>query len=169
MKVRFTALSISSTHMKMMIALRRVRTPTTPMTNRAADRASDSASMAVLPSAEHHRPGYRYEQQHARQLEGQQIFLEQRSRHGANRAVLRHLGDRKAARNFVPRCDVATPDHHDLGDQNDSDGGSAQRCPSASAVCDLRRMTKVEKHDHEEEDHHDRAGVDEHLHDADEL
>ena len=36
--VRFTALSISSTHMKMMIALRRVSTPTTPIVNSTAEK-----------------------------------------------------------------------------------------------------------------------------------
>ena len=35
---RFTALSMSSTHMKMMIALRRVSTPTTPIVNSTAEK-----------------------------------------------------------------------------------------------------------------------------------
>src|SRR5213596_407963 len=79
-KVRFTALSISSTHMKMMIALRRVSTPITPITNRMALKNSDSVSIrAVPPLAKHHRTDDRGEQQYARHLEGQQILVEQRA------------------------------------------------------------------------------------------
>src|SRR5687767_4554453 len=79
--VRFTALSISSTHMKMIIAFLRVRTPTTPMVNSTADSASDSASIRVSPATEHNGACNCDEQQHARELEGEQIFVEQRSRH----------------------------------------------------------------------------------------
>ena len=42
--VRFTALSISSTHMKITIALRRISTPTTPIANSTAETASDGPS-----------------------------------------------------------------------------------------------------------------------------
>src|SRR3954471_10521058 len=76
-KVRFTALSISSTHMKMMIALRRGSTPTTPMVNSTALKNSDSAStIGLLALAQHHRADDRGEQEHARHLEGQQVLVE---------------------------------------------------------------------------------------------
>src|SRR5438046_10046047 len=75
---RFTAFSISSTHMKMMIALRRVSTPTTPITNSTAEKKSDSASIGS-PAAQHHRAHDRREQQNARQLEREQIIGEQRT------------------------------------------------------------------------------------------
>src|SRR3954468_13936177 len=78
MNVRFTALSISSTHMKMMIALRRVSTPTTPIVNRTAEKNSDSASISVPPARERHRADDRRQQQHARDLECEQIFVEER-------------------------------------------------------------------------------------------
>src|SRR3954470_22828956 len=74
---RLTALSINSTHMKMMIALRRVSTPTTPMTKRTAEKKSDSASI-LPPSAKDHRTHDRREQQDARELEREQVFGEQR-------------------------------------------------------------------------------------------
>ena len=38
MKVKFTALSINSTHMNMVITFRRVITPTVPMTNKIVAR-----------------------------------------------------------------------------------------------------------------------------------
>src|SRR5581483_973285 len=49
MKVKFTALSISSTHMNTMIALRRTSTPNTPITNRTAEKKSASASIRAYP------------------------------------------------------------------------------------------------------------------------
>src|SRR3954466_9664377 len=76
--VRFTALSISSTHMKMMIALRRVSTPTTPIVNSAAERNSDSASMQVPPAADDDRTDDRDEEHDGRQLEGEQVLPEER-------------------------------------------------------------------------------------------
>src|SRR3954451_12919747 len=75
MNVRFTALSISSTHMKMMIALRRVSTPTTPIVNRTAEKNSDSASIRFPPSRQGYRSDDGCQQQHARDLEGQQILV----------------------------------------------------------------------------------------------
>src|SRR6187431_1535194 len=78
MNVRFTALSISSTHMKMMIALRRVSTPMTPIAKSAAERASDSASTgaSISPTTEHNCTCDRDEKQNARQLEREEIFVE---------------------------------------------------------------------------------------------
>src|SRR5919198_1646277 len=71
-KLRFTALSISSTHMNTMIALRRVSTPTTPMVNSAAEKKSASASMFLLlrsSATKHHGAHDGCQQQHARDLE----------------------------------------------------------------------------------------------------
>src|SRR5690349_16352206 len=106
MNVRFTAFSISSTHMKMMIALRRVRTPTTPITKSAAESASDSASTRIPPSPKHHRPRNRHEQENARQLEREQIFIEQRPRDRPHCPVFCELVCREPARNFVFRRDI---------------------------------------------------------------
>src|SRR5512142_299584 len=79
--VRFTALSMSSTHMKTMMALRRISTPNTPIVNRTAEKKSASASI-VLTSlfSQHHRADDRREQKHARDLEGEQVIVEQRAR-----------------------------------------------------------------------------------------
>src|SRR4051812_16410521 len=92
MKVRFTALSISSTHMKMMIALRRVSTPTTPIVNRTAEKNRDSASIGGGVAARQRDRSYDGgEQQDARDLEREQIFVKQRSGHRRDRADRRDL------------------------------------------------------------------------------
>src|SRR5438105_13868249 len=87
---RFTALSISSTHMKTMIALRRVSTPTTPMTKSTAEKKSDSASI-LSPPTQHHGPHDRGEQQNARELEGEQIMREQWTRDRRDGALPRNV------------------------------------------------------------------------------
>src|SRR5579884_2459109 len=79
--VRFTAFSISSTHMNTMIALRRMSTPTSPITNRTAEKNSASASSTGDPSgliigalfSEHHGSDDRRQEQNARHLERQQV------------------------------------------------------------------------------------------------
>src|SRR5258705_5537239 len=64
--------------MKMIMAFRWMRTPTTPMMKSAAVSASDSASTGCPPSSQNYRSRNGYEEQHTRQLEGKQIVLEQR-------------------------------------------------------------------------------------------
>src|SRR6185503_17253481 len=95
MNARFTAFNISSTHMKMMIALRRVSTPTTPITKRTAEKKSDSASIVrslhAPAAAQNDRADDGREQQDARQLEGQQIFGEQGLRDRRNGAAGRDV------------------------------------------------------------------------------
>src|ERR1043165_3552757 len=87
MKVRFTALSISSTHMKMMIALRRVSTPTTPIVNRTAEKKSDSASIDRIAAAcQRHRAYDGGQEQHARPFEREQVFIKERLGDGRDRA-----------------------------------------------------------------------------------
>src|SRR3954464_11901948 len=90
-KLRFTALSISSTHMKMMIALRRVSTPTTPITNSTAEKRIDSPNIGAPPS-EHHGAYDGRQQEDARQLERQQILREQRPRDRRDGAFPREIG-----------------------------------------------------------------------------
>src|ERR671915_482904 len=91
MNVKFTALSINSTHMKMMMALRRVSTPMTPMVNRTAEKNSASASNSPSWLPEDDGTDDRDEQQHARHLECQQILVEQRPGDRRDHPALRHL------------------------------------------------------------------------------
>src|ERR1035437_11064824 len=78
--------------MKMMIALRRVSTPMTPIAKSTALKNSDSASFStLLPLAEHQRADDGGEQQHARHLEGEEVFVKERAGERRDRAVPRHL------------------------------------------------------------------------------
>src|SRR5215470_14002913 len=82
MNVRFTAFNISSTHMNTMIALRRMSTPTTPITNNTAEKNRASANIAASGGlaalfAEHHGADHCGEQQDARHLEREQILVKQ--------------------------------------------------------------------------------------------
>src|SRR6187399_2124316 len=81
---------MSSTHMKMMIALRRVSTPMAPMVNSTADSASDSASISLSPAPNDDRAHYGDEQENARQFEREQVLIEQRLRDAADRALVPH-------------------------------------------------------------------------------
>src|SRR3954471_3986830 len=97
-KDRLTALSISSTHMKMMIALRRVSTPTTPIVNSTAEKNSDSASIRFPPARQGHRADDRSEQEHARDLEGEQVLVKERTGDGLDRPISRDLSRRVIGR-----------------------------------------------------------------------
>src|SRR3954463_3006185 len=169
MKVRFTALSISSTHMKMMIALRRVSTPTTPMVNSTAEKKSDSASIRVPPPCERNGADDCREQEHARDLEGKQIFVEQWSGDGLDRAVRGDLRRRVARRKpqRLRRSGASHREHH--GKNGQADQASHHLWTKTARVRDLARVAEIQEHDHEEEYDHDRAGVHEHLNGADEL
>src|SRR5687767_6700136 len=79
---------MSSTHMKMMIALRRVSTPMAPIVNSTAERASDSASIDLLPAPDHDGADDGHEQQDARQLEREQVLGEERLGHAADGAEI---------------------------------------------------------------------------------
>src|SRR4051812_20193983 len=121
MNVRFTALSISSTHMKMMIALRRVSTPTTPMVNSTAEKKSDSASIRVPPPCERNGADDCREQEHARDLEGEQVFVKQGSGDGLDCAVRRDLRRRVVGRKpqRLRRSGASHREHHRKNRQTD--------------------------------------------------
>src|SRR5687767_3558628 len=169
MNTRFTALSISSTHMKMMIALRRVRTPTTPIVNRTADRARDSASTSIPPSSQNHGSGDCDEEQNAGELECEQIFVEQRARDRADCAVLLQLGGGIARWNLELPGHIADRNGHELRQKYEANERRDHHRPLAPRIGDLRRMAEIEQHDDEEKYDHDRTRVYEHLHHADEL
>src|SRR5579872_4959893 len=82
MKVRLTALSISSIDMKTVIMLRRNRNPATPSTNRIAlriryqERGTPVISIHLL-SGEHDRSDDGDQNQHRGDLEGQQVAREE--------------------------------------------------------------------------------------------
>src|SRR4051812_3821552 len=87
--VRFTALSMSSTHMKITIALRRNSTPATPSVNNTAEIASAGLRSILELSFRQDDGAYNGgEEQHARDLERNEIGAEQRIGYGANDALL---------------------------------------------------------------------------------
>src|SRR5262245_35895431 len=93
--VRMTGLSISSMHMKITIAFRRSSTPATPRVKSTAEMANAGLrSMLELSFREHDGAHDGREQQQARDLEGDQIRLEQWIRDGADHSLAYlHLGD----------------------------------------------------------------------------
>src|SRR5689334_8673719 len=157
--VRFTAFSMSSTHMKITIALRRVSTPIAPIENSTADSASDSASIDLPPAPDDDSADDGDEQQDARQLEREQVLVEQRLRDAADRAeitnslrVVASAGDERL------RHSLAGERRH-LRQEHDPEQCCDELAPLASHVGDLGRLPEVQQHDHEQEHHHDRAGV----------
>src|SRR6185437_11916402 len=156
--------------MKMMIAFRRVRTPTTPITNNIAERPSDSASTRRLLASEYHGTRDRHEQQNAGQLEGERIIAIQRPRHGANGAIRSKLLAQEVTRyDILSGRDARSREDADFGDQNQSDEAREKLAPDAANVGDVGSLAEIEQHYHEEEDHHYRAGIQQHLHRGDEL
>src|SRR6185503_14616653 len=168
-KLRFTALSMSSTHMNTMIALRRISTPKTPITNRTAEKNSASASIlfsALL--AQQHRADDGGEQQDARHLEGEQVFIEQRTRERRDRAALRDLLRRETLRQRQAHRRLRLGQREDLGENRDADGAAHHLPADGAHIADLT-AAQVEQHDDEQEHDHDRAGVYQNLNGPDEL
>src|SRR4051812_42350023 len=149
MNVRFTAFSISSTHMKMMIALRRVSTPTTPIVNSTAEKKSDSASIRFLTSREGDGADDGRQQQNAGDLERQQILVEQGAGHRLDRAVSGDLiggiagGQSRGLRRF---CSHGREDH---GEDRQASSAGDLFPRHASRVGQLARMPEIEQHDDE--------------------
>src|SRR5436190_14806030 len=167
-KARFTALSMSSTHMKMMIAFRRVSTPTTPIVNSTAEKNSDSFNIGASPSQDY-RTHDRGEQQDARQLECEQILGEQRPGDGCDRTVLHDVRRQRAWRQRQRIGDPHAREREHLGDEREADETRRELPPEAARIRELGGMAEVEQHDDEQEHHHDRARVHQHLDRTDEL
>src|SRR5262249_61696587 len=79
---RFTALSISSMHRKMVIALRLMKTPTAPMRNKRAEspkyQVRGAIKLIVLPPGKHHCAHHRHQNQHRCNFKWQQVVGKQR-------------------------------------------------------------------------------------------
>src|SRR5882672_1118697 len=167
-KVRFTALSISSTHMKITMALRRSSTPATPSVNSTAEMTrAGPRSMLEFSLREHHRADDRGEEEQAGDLERDQIGVEQRAGDGGDHALLLQRGH-GAVRQLDRGRRRGLAQHPQLEQQ----GAREQRGdPDAYRSLDVGRagVAEVEQHDDEQEQHHDGAGVHEYLQGGDEL
>src|SRR6266576_1702493 len=149
--VRFTALSISSTHMKITIALRRRSTPSTPSVKRTAEMASAGLrSMLELALCEHDRAHDRGEEQHARDLEGNEVSAKQWIGDGADDALLL-LDPQDATGGQCDRRPQRRPGH---GLQEKQQCGAQQYTdaePERSFDIAGTGSTQVEEHDQEQE------------------
>src|SRR5688572_10422719 len=150
MKVMVTALSISSTHMKMMIMLRLVRTPTTQMVKRTTEKSSYSASIGLPSSGESDCADDRRQQQDARDFERQQVFVEERAGDRLNGADGGDLS-RRVARRQLECLRRSGPRHGEDHGEHGRPGDASGHLPSQAArVGELARMAEVEQHDHEQ-------------------
>src|SRR6267378_399820 len=149
--VRFTALSMSSTHMKITIALRRNSTPATPSTNSTAEIASAGlVSILELSLRQDDGAHDRGEQQHARDFEGNEVGVEQRNGDGADDALLLLQRLDGAGRQLDRRREGRLTDGAQQQQERarqDRGGQEPRRAP------DIRRpgATQVQQHDHEQE------------------
>src|SRR5487761_2696820 len=151
--VRLTALSMSSTHMNRMMALRRVSTPTTPIENRTAEKNSASASIGP-PLAQDHGADDRGQQHHARDLERQQVLVEQRPGDRGDRALGGHLLGRVSGRQCERLGGGAVDQREQLGQQPEAHRAGGELPAERSGIGDRRRLPEVEEHDHEQEHDH---------------
>src|SRR5688572_2627094 len=147
---RFTAFSISSTHMKMMIAFRRVRTPTTPIVNSTAEKNSASASNSPPASRlpEHDRADDGGEEQHARDLERQQVFVEQRLGDWSDHPALGDLPGRLAVGKLITHGDRWTRESEDLRENGQPDRARRESPAKPAPVGKLGWSPQIEQHDH---------------------
>src|SRR5512145_2282350 len=156
----FTPFSISSTLIRMMSTFLRATTPTTPMQNRIAER-SRYADDSIIPSPalsylllrQGDRPDHGGEEQHRGDLEREQVVGEQRPPHGLHRS---HLGRRTLRHRETARQDRGFEEEEPRGDH-------AQNAHRRRALDRQAVLRHVDQHDDEDEQHHHRPGVDDHL------
>src|SRR5512146_3321756 len=159
MKATLTALSMISTLMMMMSAFLRATTPTTPIPNRMPEssRYADGSIIRFSPSdlllRQRDGPDHRPQQQHRGDLEREQVSGEQRPSHRLDRTRVR----RRPPRHRVPpRQDRALEDQQ----PRRRDPEELQRRQPLHGKPVLRH---VDEHDDEDEQDHDRPGVDDDL------
>src|SRR5216117_2138507 len=129
------------------------------MMNSAAVRASDSASTDGSPPSEYDGSGNRDKEKHARQLERQQIVLEERLRDHADGIQFLELLLVVTGGHDQLLRQLGANDHHDLAQQPESNEPSREPPSRTAQVSELRWMSEVEQHDHEQKHDHDRARV----------
>src|SRR6266550_2912606 len=107
------------------------------MMNRAAVRASDSASTGGPPPSEYDCARYRDEEKDARQLERQQIIPEQRLCYHAHGVQLLQLLLAEVGRHDEPLRKLGPDDHHDLAEKSEPDESSRQLPPEPPGIRQL--------------------------------
>src|SRR6267143_3816353 len=94
-----------------------MRTPITPMMKRAAVSASDSASTGCPPPSQHDRAGDGYQQEHACELECEDVIPEERLGDSSNRVQLLQLLLVEVGRHDQLLGKFCPSDDHDLTEQ----------------------------------------------------
>src|SRR6266446_10222826 len=152
-KVRFTALSMSSTHMKITITLRRNSTPATPSVNNTAEmKSAGLRSILELSLREHDGPHDRGEEQDARDLEGDEVGAEQRIGHRADDALLLLQRGDRSRQQLDRRGERRLAEHAQLEQQcdcQDCRGQESERPPDVGRS----RAAQVQQHEDEQEQH----------------
>src|SRR6266508_4227451 len=148
-KVRFTALSISSTHMKITIALRRSSTPATPSVNSTAEMTrAGSSSTLQFPLRQHYRADDRGEEEQAGDLEGDQIRVEQGAGDRRDHPLL--LQRRHRALGQLDGGGRRRVSEHAQLQQQRAGEQRADPQPHRSLQVTRPGAAEVEQHDHEE-------------------
>src|SRR6267378_4840446 len=152
--VRFTALSMSSTHMKITITLRRNSTPATPSVNSTAEmksaglRSAGLRSILELSLREHDGAHDRGEEQDARDLEGDEVGAEQRIGHGADDALLLLQRADRSRRQLDRRGERRVAEDAQLEQQCDCEDRGGQE-PQRSPDVGRSGAAQVQQHDDE--------------------
>src|SRR6266851_3205966 len=134
------------------------------------DRERRAEQHLQLPFREHDRAHDRGEQQHARDLERHEIRVEQRACDGADDPLARLYGGEGAGWQLdgAGRERLCPTEHAQLEEQRSRQDRRQQEADGSLDVGGAG-TPEVQQHDHEQEQHHDRARVDEHLQRRDEL
>src|SRR3954464_9403265 len=113
------------------------------MTKSAAVNARDSASTDAPASAQYDGAGDGYEQQDARQLEGEEIVLEQRRGNGADGIQLGQLLLIEITRYDQLLRQLRAQDDHDLAEKANPDQPRGELPAEPPRIRQLRRMPKI--------------------------
>src|SRR2546428_807112 len=163
MKLMLAAFIISSIDMRMMMALRRVRTPAMPIENssrlntRAWWGGIGTAVSSVLLARQDDGADHRHEQEDRGDLERQQVIAVQSPPDLLEVAALGRQVETRAVAGLKPAR------HRDVQEQDR--GGRPHDGGDRGVHADARpeRVAQVHQHDDEQERDHDSPGVPEHL------
>src|SRR3990172_671055 len=161
MNARFAALSISSTHIRIVMALRLRRTPITPSVNRAAETSRNArGSTSEPPLGQENRSHHGRDQEQRDDLERVEKARVQLAADRLHRSV---PGDTGGKPSPVPQ-EPAGEDREEEQSQNGRE--HTLHLPGRMSA---QLLSEVQQHDDEEDQDHDRPGVDDHLEERDEL
>src|ERR1700737_4909182 len=115
-----------------------MRTPITPMMKSAAVSASDSASTGCPPPRQHDGAGDRHQQEHACELEREDVIPEKRLGDDSNRVQLLELLFVEVGRPQQLLGQFGSSDDHDLTEQAKPDQTGSELPPLSPRGSQLR-------------------------------